>query len=64
MRRKLTTPSAHAGRTTCLRCERPFESWDRRQNRLCPSCRQYLHEEPSDEPTYLLPKRRYLPRAE
>jgi hypothetical protein len=64
MRHKPTTPSARAGLTSCLRCERPFESWDRRQNRLCPSCRQYLQEEPSDEHNYALPKRRYLPREE
>jgi predicted nucleic acid-binding Zn-ribbon protein len=43
-------PSPYAGRTTCLRCDRAFESWDRRQNRLCPNCRDYLREEPSDEP--------------
>jgi hypothetical protein len=64
MRHQPTTLSAHAGLTTCLRCERHFESWDRRQNRLCPSCRQYLHEAPSNEPSYVLPKRRHLTRED
>jgi hypothetical protein len=27
----------YAGLTTCLRCNREFQSWDRRQNRLCPA---------------------------
>lgn len=25
-------------RLPCLRCDRMFTSWDRRQNRLCPTC--------------------------
>jgi hypothetical protein len=54
MRRKPTTPSARAGRTTCLRCERHFESWDRRQNRICPSCHETMAEQPSDEPSYTI----------
>jgi hypothetical protein len=60
------TPSSkrhsYAGLTTCLRCDRPFHSWDRRQNRLCASCLEYLKEEPSEEDRYVLPKRRHLPR--
>jgi hypothetical protein len=49
-----------AGRTTCLRCEQPFRSWDRRRNRLCPRCRQALSARPSDEPRHRLPTRRHL----
>jgi len=33
-----------AGPTTCLRCDREFQSWDRRHNRLCPSCLQAIKE--------------------
>jgi hypothetical protein len=55
---------SYAGPTACLRCERMFESWDRRQHRLCPSCRDYLQAEPSDEPSYRLPKARDVPREE
>jgi hypothetical protein len=51
---------SYAGLVTCLRCDRCFHSWDRRQNRLCTSCREYLNGEPSDEETYTLPKRRNL----
>jgi hypothetical protein len=43
------TPTAYAGPTTCLRCEKTFESWDRRQNRLCPHCRETIGREPSAE---------------
>ena len=39
----------YAGPTTCLRCDAGFESWDRRQNRLCPRCRNELDQEPSAE---------------
>jgi hypothetical protein len=53
---------SYAGLVTCLRCDRCFHSWDRRQNRLCTSCREYLNGEPSDEESYTLPKRRNLPR--
>jgi hypothetical protein len=45
----------YAGATTCLRCDREFHSWDRRQNRLCPRCQQELEREPSEEPTRPLP---------
>ena len=55
------TPS-YEGSVTCLRCDRCFHSWDRRHNRLCTSCREYLNGEPSDEESYTLPKRSYLPR--
>jgi predicted amidophosphoribosyltransferase len=44
------TPTAYAGSTTCLRCEKTFESWDRRQNRLCPNCLEAINREPSEEP--------------
>ena len=54
--------SASAGPTTCLRCEAVFENWDRRQNRLCPSCREAIDREPSDAPTYRLPKGKGRPR--
>jgi predicted amidophosphoribosyltransferase len=56
-------PSSYAGPTICLRCDRAFESWDRRQNRLCPSCREAMAEQASDEPssTIELPKRPFRP---
>jgi hypothetical protein len=49
-----------AGPSTCLRCDEAFESWDCRQNRLCPRCRQAIEEQPSEEPRYSLlrPKHR------
>jgi hypothetical protein len=51
---------SYAGPTTCLRCDERFRSWDRRQNRLCPHCRQVLHTQPSDEASHALPTRRRL----
>jgi predicted amidophosphoribosyltransferase len=62
--RSAPTPTAYAGPTACLRCEKTFERWDRRQNRLCPSCRHALDQEPSEEPHPPLrpPKRRRGPR--
>jgi hypothetical protein len=59
-RQKSPKPTAYAGPTTCLRCDARFESWDRRQNRLCPSCHQAIEAQPSDEPSYplLTPRRR------
>jgi hypothetical protein len=42
-------PSPYAGPTSCLRCDTTFNSWDRRQNRLCPRCRQAMAEEPPAE---------------
>jgi predicted amidophosphoribosyltransferase len=56
--------SPYAGPTTCLRCDKTFESWDRRQNRLCPNCRETIEEQPSDEPSYpvLIPNRRFRHR--
>jgi hypothetical protein len=59
-----TICQAHAGVTTCLRCDRRFQSWDRRQNRLCPTCREFLDKSPSDENSYVPPKRRYRPLDE
>jgi hypothetical protein len=58
-------PSKHpsyAGPTACLRCDRTFRSWDRRQNRLCPRCLEYLKAQPSDEDRYVPPNRRDLPQ--
>jgi hypothetical protein len=49
---------SYAGLTTCLRCEQHFYSWDRRQNRLCLTCGEYLDRAPSDEDSYASPKRR------
>jgi hypothetical protein len=46
-----------AGLTTCLRCDRTFDSWDRRHNRICPSCKEFLQKEPSPEPVYRVSKR-------
>jgi len=45
----------YAGPTTCLRCDHAFRSWDRRQNRLSPSCREAIEAEPSYEPVTRLP---------
>ena len=47
--RRSYKPTTYAGQTTCLRCEKPFHSWDRRQNRLCPRCWNALEQEPSEE---------------
>ena len=58
-RQKSPKPTAYAGPTTCLRCDETFKSWDRRQNRLCPDCCEAIAEEPSEEPSYDLPTRRF-----
>jgi predicted amidophosphoribosyltransferase len=55
MYQKPPKPTRYAGLTMCLRCDREFQSWDRRQNRLCPHCLQAIKEEASDEPSYSLP---------
>jgi len=52
-----------AGLTKCLRCDRRFHSWDRRHNRICPSCKEFLQEQSSPEPIYRIPKR-YIPRED
>ena len=49
---KPPTRNAYAGPSTCLRCDDPFWSWDRRQNRLCPRCREAINADPSDESIY------------
>ena len=59
---KPRTPSAYAGPTTCLRCEAVFESWDRRQNRLCQPCHEAMAQEPSDEFTSPVPKGKRRPQ--
>jgi hypothetical protein len=51
----------YGGVTTCLRCDRHFYSWDRRQNRLCQDCREYLDRMPSEEDSHTPPKRRHRP---
>jgi predicted amidophosphoribosyltransferase len=48
--RRAPKHSPYAGSTTCLRCDHAFWSWDRRQNRLCPRCKNELDQEPSEEP--------------
>ena len=60
--RQKPTPTAYAGLTTCLRCDKVFESWDRRQNRLCGACRQAMAERPPGEPPYTIAEPRRLPR--
>ena len=60
-RRQKSLPTVYAGLTTCLRCDVIFESWDRRQNRLCDACRQTIAEQPSDEPAYPIATFRRLP---
>ncbi len=57
-------PGPYAGPVTCLRCEKTFQSWDRRQNRLCPNCREAIAEEASEEPSYDLLPRRFRYRDE
>jgi hypothetical protein len=47
----------YTGPTTCLRCDKQFWSWDRRQNRLCSVCREAIAAEPSDEPPLPVPTR-------
>ncbi len=54
----------YAGPTTCLRCDRIFHSWDRRQNRLCASCREYLNQQPSSDDEYVPLQRRRIPRTD
>ena len=45
-------PSPYAGSVRCLRCDEAFESWDRRQNRLCARCLEYVKAEPSPAHEY------------
>jgi hypothetical protein len=52
--RRVPKDSAYAGSVTCLRCDEAFWSWDRRQNRLCPPCRQTIDQEPSAEEPHRL----------
>jgi hypothetical protein len=49
---------SYAGPTTCLRCDQPFRSWDRRHNRLCPRGRQLVTLQPSAEMTHAVTARR------
>jgi hypothetical protein len=62
-RRQKPQSTSYAGLTTCLRCDTVFESWDRRQNRLCDACRQAIEAQPSDEPSHSIAKSRRLPRG-
>jgi hypothetical protein len=62
-RRRKVVGTVYAGLTTCLRCDSVFESWDRRQNRLCDVCRQAIEEQPSDEPSHTIAKPRRLSRG-
>jgi hypothetical protein len=55
MDQKPPTRTRYAGPTTCLRCDETFDSWDRRQNRLCPCCLQAIEEGASDGASYPLP---------
>jgi hypothetical protein len=64
MAQKPRKRSPYAGLTTCLRCDQLFESWDRRQNRLCDGCRQALKELSAEEPLHPEPTRRPIPRAD
>jgi hypothetical protein len=63
-RKKLAKPSPYAGPTTCLRCDKTFESWDRRQNRLCTPCLDAIAEAASEEPSYQLSPRRFRHRED
>jgi len=64
--RRTPKDSPYAGSMTCLRCDREFWSWDRRQNRLCLICRETIDREPSQEPhpPLRLPTRRGRHRDE
>jgi hypothetical protein len=53
-RQKPPKPTSYAGPTTCLRCDALFNSWDRRQNRLCPQCQNAIKAHPSGEPVYFI----------
>jgi predicted amidophosphoribosyltransferase len=53
--RRAPKNSSYAGYAMCLRCDREFRSWDRRQNRLCPRCKHDLDQEPSEDPPHELP---------
>ena len=55
--RRAPKPNAYVGPTTCLRCDKTFHSWDRRQNRLCTPCREAIAEVASEEPSYQLSPR-------
>jgi uncharacterized paraquat-inducible protein A len=57
-RQNPATPRSYAGPTTCLRCDARFQSWDRRQNRFCPRCRQLLAAQPSEEISHTIVKPR------
>ena len=61
-RRRKPLGTVYAGLTTCLRCDKVFESWDRRQNRLCDACRQTIEQQPSDELVHPITTSRRLPR--
>jgi hypothetical protein len=56
MKQLLTKRRSYAGPTTCLSCDRSFESWDRRQNRLCATCRVAIEQQPFDGPVYTIEK--------
>ena len=34
-----------AATVNCLRCQKPFESYDRRKNRICSKCKEYIGNE-------------------
>jgi hypothetical protein len=55
-RQKFRSVTPYAGLTTCLRCDAAFVSWDRRQNRLCKTCTEAIQQEPSEEPSYRIPR--------
>jgi hypothetical protein len=61
--RKKILGTIYAGLTTCLRCDDVFESWDRRQNRLCDACRQAIEEQPSEEPFQTIHEPRRRPQG-
>jgi hypothetical protein len=58
--RQKPTLTSYAGLIPCLRCNTPFESWDRRQNRLCEACLQAIEEQASEEPFHTSHKSRRL----
>ena len=61
-RRRAPKGNPYAGPTTCLRCDIVFESWDRRQNRLCPQCVEAIEREPHEQPRAKLHPPTHPPR--
>lgn len=40
LRKEEGLPPIEPGTVTCLRCDTDFESWDKRNNRICDACKK------------------------